>query len=172
MATAQTVEEVNQSELEVETDTSSSQDTPLKTQEKEEDGGRFPDHSGALEVETDASSSQDTPLKKEEDGRRSPGHSDQGESEGACGGRDVEVEKEALITEILELQNTLHDLSQRVHSVREENEQLQVDNQVTSLEVGIKNQDHSVPGSIAGNHDFVAWLDTVLMCRDCFICAC
>ena len=148
MATAQTVEEVNQCELEVETDASSSQDTPLKTQEKEEDGRRFPDHSGALEVETDASSSQDTPLK--EDGRRSPGHSDQGESEGACGGRDVEVEKEALITEILELQNTLHDLSQRVHSVREENEQLQVDNQVTSLEVGIKSQGHSVPGSIAG----------------------
>lgn len=41
--------------------------------------------------------------------------------------------KEALISEILQLQNTLHDLSQRVHCVREENEQLQVDNQVRSL---------------------------------------
>lgn len=40
-----------------------------------------------------------------------------------------EEEKEKLITEILELQNTLHDLSQRVHSVKEENEQLKADNQ-------------------------------------------
>ena len=45
-------------------------------------------------------------------------------------GENDEEDKEALITEILELQNTLHDLSQRVHSVKEENEQLQVDNQV------------------------------------------
>lgn len=40
-------------------------------------------------------------------------------------------DKEVLISEILELQNTLHDLSQRVHSVKEENEQLQVENQVS-----------------------------------------
>ncbi len=41
-----------------------------------------------------------------------------------------EEEKEKLISEILELQNTLHDLSQRVSSVKEENEQLKADNQV------------------------------------------
>lgn len=46
------------------------------------------------------------------------------------GGGGESGDKEGLITEILELQNTLHDLSQRVHSVKEENEQLQVDNQV------------------------------------------
>lgn len=42
----------------------------------------------------------------------------------------TEEEKEKLIAEILEFQNTLHDLSQRVHSVKEENEQLKADNQV------------------------------------------
>lgn len=46
-----------------------------------------------------------------------------------------EEEKEKLITEILELQNTLHDLSQRVHSVKEENEQLKADNQVLYMHI-------------------------------------
>lgn len=53
----------------------------------------------------------------------------EGESRGVENGSE---EKEKLMTEILELQNTLHDLSQRVHSVKEENEQLQADNQVLS----------------------------------------
>lgn len=42
-------------------------------------------------------------------------------------------EKEKLMSEILELQTTLHDLSQRVHSVKEESEQLKTDNQVTEI---------------------------------------
>ena len=42
-------------------------------------------------------------------------------------------EKERIISEILELQNTLHDLSQRVHSVREENDRLHTDNKVYTL---------------------------------------
>jgi peptidoglycan hydrolase CwlO-like protein len=42
----------------------------------------------------------------------------------------LKEEKEKLMAEILELQNTLHDLSQRVHAVKEENEQLAADNQV------------------------------------------
>lgn len=46
-------------------------------------------------------------------------------------------EKEKLMAEILELQNTLHDLSQRVHSVKEENEQLKTDNQVTVIHVHV-----------------------------------
>lgn len=50
-------------------------------------------------------------------------------AEGSDGSLEEE-EKEKLIGEILELQNTLHDLSQRVHSVKEENEQLKADNQV------------------------------------------
>ena len=56
-----------------------------------------------------------------------------GENEEGKLGEDstmTEEEKEKLITEILEFQNTLHDLSQRVHSVKEENEQLKADNQV------------------------------------------
>ena len=39
-------------------------------------------------------------------------------------------EKEALIAHILDLQNTLHDLSQRVNSVKEENSKLKAENQV------------------------------------------
>ena len=39
-------------------------------------------------------------------------------------------EKEELIAHILELQNTLHDLSQRVNSVKEENSRLKSENQV------------------------------------------
>ena len=39
-------------------------------------------------------------------------------------------EKEALIGRILELQNTLHDLTQRVNSVREENCKLKSENEV------------------------------------------
>lgn len=58
------------------------------------------------------------------------------EQNGMNGGReqketdDQKKEKERIIAEILELQNTLHDLSQRVHSVREENDRLHTDNQV------------------------------------------
>ena len=40
------------------------------------------------------------------------------------------TEKEELIAHILELQNTLHDLSQRVNSVKEENSRLKSENQV------------------------------------------
>ena len=39
-------------------------------------------------------------------------------------------EKEELISHILELQNTLHDLSQRVNSVKEENSRLKSENDV------------------------------------------
>lgn len=46
------------------------------------------------------------------------------------GAEDQKERKELLIAEILELQNTLHDLSQRVHTVREENDRLQTDNEV------------------------------------------
>ena len=38
--------------------------------------------------------------------------------------------KEELIGRILQLQNTLHDLSQRVNSVKEENSKLKAENQV------------------------------------------
>ena len=48
-------------------------------------------------------------------------------------------EKERIIAEILELQNTLHDLSQRVHSVREENDRLHTDNKVS---VALSNVSH------------------------------
>ena len=40
------------------------------------------------------------------------------------------AEKQELISHILELQNTLHDLSQRVNSVKEENSRLKSENQV------------------------------------------
>ena len=43
---------------------------------------------------------------------------------------DQKEEKERIIAEILELQNALHDLAQRVHSVREENDRLHTDNKV------------------------------------------
>ncbi len=39
-------------------------------------------------------------------------------------------EKDELIAQVLELQNTLHDLSQRVNSVKEENFKLKAENQV------------------------------------------
>ncbi|CBY12107.1 unnamed protein product [Oikopleura dioica] len=40
------------------------------------------------------------------------------------------TQKEALVTQILELQNTLEDLSQRVESVRDENIRLRSENGV------------------------------------------
>ncbi|CAG5079350.1 Oidioi.mRNA.OKI2018_I69.PAR.g9232.t1.cds [Oikopleura dioica] len=40
------------------------------------------------------------------------------------------TQKEALVTQILELQNTLEDLSQRVESVRDENIRLRSENEV------------------------------------------
>ena len=40
-------------------------------------------------------------------------------------------EKEELIGKILELQNTLHDLTQRVNSVKEENSKLKSENEVS-----------------------------------------
>ena len=45
-------------------------------------------------------------------------------------GLECLAEKEELISHILELQNTLHDLSQRVNSVKEENSRLKSENQV------------------------------------------
>ena len=42
-------------------------------------------------------------------------------------------EKEELIGRILELQNTLHDLTQRVNSVKEENSKLKSENEVVTL---------------------------------------
>ena len=51
-------------------------------------------------------------------------------AEGAVGGEGVATEKEEVIGRILELQNTLHDLSQRVNSVKEENAKLKAENQV------------------------------------------
>lgn len=48
------------------------------------------------------------------------------------GGKEGEGgrEKEVLIGRILELQNTLHDLTQRVNSVKEENSKLKSENEV------------------------------------------
>ncbi|ELU08117.1 hypothetical protein CAPTEDRAFT_90043, partial [Capitella teleta] len=43
---------------------------------------------------------------------------------------DEEEEKQRLINQVLELQNTLDDLSQRVDSVKEENLKLKSENQV------------------------------------------
>lgn len=45
---------------------------------------------------------------------------------------DEEEEKARLISQVLELQNTLDDLSQRVDSVKEENLKLHSENQVLS----------------------------------------
>ena len=45
---------------------------------------------------------------------------------------DTPYEKEELIGQILELQNTLQDLSQRVNSVKEENAKLKTENEVRS----------------------------------------
>ena len=54
---------------------------------------------------------------------------------------EIQEQKDKLMAEILELQNTLHDLSQRVHAVKEENEQLQLDSQVKN--VGLLNSNLS-----------------------------
>lgn len=48
----------------------------------------------------------------------------------SAGGGDTPWEKEDLIGQILELQNTLQDLSQRVNSVKEENAKLKTENEV------------------------------------------
>ena len=50
----------------------------------------------------------------------------------SAGGGDTPYEKEELIGQILELQNTLQDLSQRVNSVKEENAKLKTENEVRS----------------------------------------
>lgn len=47
-------------------------------------------------------------------------------------GEDESGEKEELIGQILELQNTLQDLSQRINSVKEENSKLKSENQASS----------------------------------------
>ena len=47
-------------------------------------------------------------------------------------GEDESGEKEELIGQILELQNTLQDLSQRINSVKEENSKLTSENQASS----------------------------------------
>ena len=54
-------------------------------------------------------------------------------SGGGGGGEGVNGEggKEELIARILELQSTLHDLSQRVNSVKEENGKLREENQAS-----------------------------------------
>lgn len=52
------------------------------------------------------------------------------------GVREGVGEKEELIGRILELQNTLHDLTQRVNSVKEENSKLKSENEVHSLYSG------------------------------------
>ena len=46
-------------------------------------------------------------------------------------GEEARREKEELIGKILELQNTLHDLTQRVNSVKEENSKLKPENEVS-----------------------------------------
>ncbi|KAL5518212.1 hypothetical protein EMCRGX_G003903 [Ephydatia muelleri] len=50
--------------------------------------------------------------------------------EGGNEGREDAARKEELIGKILELQNTLHDLTQRVNSVKEENATLKAENDV------------------------------------------
>ena len=55
------------------------------------------------------------------------------DSERGASGEGV-GEKEERIARILELQNTLHDLSQRVNSVKEENAKLRSENQVCVCE--------------------------------------
>ena len=51
--------------------------------------------------------------------------------EGGNEGREDAARKEELIGKILELQNTLHDLTQRVNSVKEENATLKAENDVS-----------------------------------------
>ncbi|XP_055639634.1 short coiled-coil protein B [Toxorhynchites rutilus septentrionalis] len=50
--------------------------------------------------------------------------------ENECPDADEQEERARLITQVLELQNTLDDLSQRVDSVKEENLKLRSENQV------------------------------------------
>ncbi|XP_058454259.1 short coiled-coil protein B [Malaya genurostris] len=50
--------------------------------------------------------------------------------EAECPDADEQEERARLITQVLELQNTLDDLSQRVDSVKEENLKLRSENQV------------------------------------------
>ncbi|XP_055613719.1 short coiled-coil protein B [Uranotaenia lowii] len=50
--------------------------------------------------------------------------------ENECPDADEQEERARLITQVLELQNTLDDLSQRVDSVKEENMKLRSENQV------------------------------------------
>ena len=47
-------------------------------------------------------------------------------------------EKEELIGKILELQNTLHDLTQRVNSVKEENTKLKSENEASVMVAGVQ----------------------------------
>ena len=56
------------------------------------------------------------------------------EEGGASGeGREDAARKDELIGKILELQNTLHDLTQRVNSVKEENATLKAENDVRAI---------------------------------------
>ena len=50
----------------------------------------------------------------------------------ASGTEEDAGQKEELIGSILELQNTLHDLTQRVNSVKEENTKLKSENEVST----------------------------------------
>uniref|UniRef100_A0A8D8ICY0 Short coiled-coil protein homolog n=1 Tax=Culex pipiens TaxID=7175 RepID=A0A8D8ICY0_CULPI len=60
-------------------------------------------------------------------GNSSPRHFLEG---GECPDPDEQEERARLISQVLELQNTLDDLSQRVESVKEENLKLRSENQV------------------------------------------
>ena len=75
----------------------------------------------------DEQNSEQNPSPLQED---SEGESIAREKNGSSEHDEESEKKEKLIGEILELQNTLHDLSQRVHNVKEECEGLQADNQV------------------------------------------
>ena len=54
-----------------------------------------------------------------------------GANDGREDAREDAARKEELIGKILELQNTLHDLTQRVNSVKEENATLKAENDVS-----------------------------------------
>ena len=62
--------------------------------------------------------------------KRSPSNASDIDLMTAHSGSPKGGEKEELISHILELQNTLHDLSQRVNSVKEENSRLKSENDV------------------------------------------
>ena len=73
------------------------------------------------------------PSRPQARGSRRPEATPSASGEGGGGGggeKEEEEEKEELIGQILELQNTLHDLSQRVNTVKEENSKLRAENQV------------------------------------------